>query len=98
MPQSMTRREMLLAAGGVTFLGLTATRGGFCLASEIPPRKLLYTAQPYIQPGPASKLEDGKETMVVCWQTENRTANFTVEAQAKVNEVTRLLHQVEVKE
>src|SRR5688572_9866226 len=79
MPQSMTRREMLLAAGGVTFLGLAATRGGFRLTAEIPPRKLLYTALPYIQPGPASKLEDGKETMAVCWQTEDKPANFTVE-------------------
>src|SRR5687767_1883915 len=79
MPQSLTRREMFLAAGGVTFLGLVAARGGFRLTADIPPRKLLYTALPYIQPGPASKLEDGKETMAVCWQTEDKPANFTVE-------------------
>lgn len=79
MPQSMNRREMLLAAGGVTFLGLAAVKGGFRLFSDIPPRKLLYTALPYIQPGPASRLEDGKETTAVCWQTEDRPANFTVE-------------------
>jgi len=85
MSQSMTRREMLLAAGGVTFLGLTWTARGYVLASEnavdrdgIPPRPLLYTAAPYIQPGPVSKLEDGRDSMVVAWQTEDRPSTFDV--------------------
>jgi acid phosphatase type 7 len=86
MSQTMSRREMLLAAGGVTFLGLTWTARGYLFAPTeaaapdgIPPRPMVYTAAPFIQPGPASKLEDGRDSMVIAWQTENRPAKFNVE-------------------
>jgi hypothetical protein len=85
MREWMTRREMLLAAGGVTFLGLTKVGEAYLFdgeqrrAGEMPPRKLLYFAAPYLQPGPAGKLEDGRDTMAICWQTEDRPASFAVE-------------------
>src|SRR4051812_21245020 len=86
MRDSMTRREMLLAAGGVTFLGLTWTGAGYVFAPSseaspdgIPPRPLLYTAAPFIQPGPASRLVENHDTMVVAWQTEDKPATFLVE-------------------
>src|ERR671911_35909 len=86
MSKTMSRREMLLAAGGVTFLGLTWTARGYLFAPTeaaapdgIPPRPMVYTAAPFIQPGPASKLEDGRDSMVIAWQTEDRPAKFDVE-------------------
>src|SRR5262245_20549247 len=84
--QNLTRRELLLAAGGVTFLGLTRTEAGYILAPTAenaagsgPARPLVYTAAPYIQPGPASRLVENDDSMAIHWQTEDRPASFTVE-------------------
>jgi len=81
MTRPMTRREMLQAAGGVTFLGLTPIGCGYAASTNAddPSRPLLYTAAPYIQPGPASKLVENADTMAIQWQTEDRPASFTVE-------------------
>ena len=82
MSQRMTRREMLQAAGGVTFLGLVPVGVGYAVnkaSGNDPSRPLLYTAAPYLQPGPASKLVENADTMAVCWQTEDRPATFVVE-------------------
>jgi hypothetical protein len=46
-------------------------------AGDEPP--LLYTALPYLQPGPASTLVPGHESVVLAWQTEDRPAEFAVE-------------------
>ena len=76
---TLTRRQILKAAGGITFLALTplAERGLFAFAAGDEP--LLFTAQPYIQPGPQSALKDGDEMMILAWQTEDKAAAFTVE-------------------
>lgn len=77
--KALTRRQVLKAAGGITFLALIplAERGFFAFAAE--EDALLFTAQPYIQPGPKSTLKDGDESMVLAWQTEDKDATFTVE-------------------
>ncbi|MGC4045523.1 MAG: metallophosphoesterase [Armatimonas sp.] len=75
----MTRRTLLKTAGGITYLALTPLleAGHFAFgASEDP---LLFTAQPYIQPGPNSTLKEDSESVVLAWQTEDRDAAFTVE-------------------
>jgi acid phosphatase type 7 len=81
------------AAGGVTFLALVPTgwrHFPFALPG-LPPdgtpararrgsdRPLLFTALPYIQPGPAGSLEPGRESIVVAWQTEDRVGSFGAE-------------------
>ena len=38
-----------------------------------------FTALPYVQPGSASRLVDGQETMVIAWQTEHFPADFTLD-------------------
>jgi hypothetical protein len=91
MPRDLTRRELLRAAGGLTALALLPVgRGLFALPpdtvgpgvdprqSPVPP--LLFTATPYIQPGPnAGPLTHGAESVVVAWQTEDRPAKFAVD-------------------
>ena len=75
---------MLQAAGGVTFLALLPVgRGLFALPSHYDPTpepRILFTAAPYIQPGPAgSRLIDGSESVIVAWQTDDRAAEFVVD-------------------
>jgi acid phosphatase type 7 len=85
----ITRRQLLQAAGGMTFLALTSVGDGLYAASfdrkqtatnasgaALP----LFTALPYIQPGvTGSKLTDGAEGLVIAWQINETPANFTVE-------------------
>ena len=81
------------AAGGVTFLALVPT-GWHAFPFVLPPappdgappdghppvdRPLLFTALPYIQPGPRGRLEPDRESVVVAWQTEDRAAAFRIE-------------------
>jgi calcineurin-like phosphoesterase family protein len=65
----------------MTFLGLLPVRHGlFALESWTPSAPLLFTAVPYVQPGPASgALAEGQESVVIAWQTEQRAADFVVE-------------------
>ncbi len=89
MTHDISRRELLRAAGGLTFLALLPVGGGlFALPplvgdgrrTDAPPGPLLlFTASPYIQPGPAGALVEGKESVIVAWQTEDRPADFEVE-------------------
>jgi hypothetical protein len=73
----ITRRQFLQSAGGVTFLALTPVgRGLFAAPGTALPR---FTALPYVQPGLASRLMDGRESLVIAWQTENQPADFTLE-------------------
>ena len=67
----ITRRDFLRSAGGVTALALTPVgRGLFAAPAALDgPRLPLFTTLPYIQPGSASFLKPGQETMVVTWQT-----------------------------
>ncbi len=87
MTNDITRRELLKAAGGITVLGLLPVgRGLFALEADatkpgvLPRAPVLFTAVPYIQPGPAGgPLNEGNESVVVAWQTDSRPADFTVE-------------------
>lgn len=92
MTRPISRRALFRAAGraagGVTFLALVPTgwrRFPFALPDvEAEPRgpagrPLLFTALPYIQPGPAGSLEPDRQSIVVAWQTEDRAAAFTVD-------------------
>lgn len=75
-----SRRQFLRAAGGITFLALSpAGRGLWAFAAEPDAAPLLFTAQPYVQPGAQSRLVAGRESFVVAWQTEPRAADFKVE-------------------
>jgi acid phosphatase type 7 len=87
--QAMSRRELIQAAGGFTFLALLpAGAHGFLATTEVtpdpttgelPPAPLLYTALPYIQPAHDGPLTQGAESVVLAWQTEDRPAEFTVD-------------------
>src|SRR4051812_8085631 len=81
MSRLLTRREFLRSAGGITFLALIPAGRGLFAAPNVPgtPKLPLFTAMPYIQPGSNSALRNGKETMIVAWQTEADPAEFTVE-------------------
>jgi phosphodiesterase/alkaline phosphatase D-like protein len=78
---SISRRHFLRSAGGVTFLApVPAGRGLFAApAAEGGVRLPLFTVLPYIQPGANSLLQDGKESMIVAWQTFAGAAEFSVE-------------------
>ena len=77
----VSRRDFLRSAGGVTFLALTPIgRNAFAAPASIPgPRLPLFTVLPYVQPGPNSRLVEGRESMIVAWQTHPETADFTME-------------------
>ena len=79
--KSISRRHFLRSAGGVTFLALVpAGRGLFAApAAEGGVRLPLFTVLPYIQPGANSLLQDGKESMIIAWQTFAGVAEFSVE-------------------
>ncbi len=82
MSTDISRREMLRAAGGATFLALIPTGRlafPFALPSLASDPPLLFTALPYIQPGPNSTLVAGAESVVIAWQTEHKPRDFTVE-------------------
>ena len=88
---NISRRQLLQAAGGVTFLALVPTANGYAARfdrnsqSKIENRKSetalpLFTALPYIQPGTSgSKLAEGQESLVVAWQTNHVPAAFTLD-------------------
>ena len=89
----ITRRQLLQAAGGMTFLALTPAGSGLYAATLKPEQehkptstktgagpRTLFTALPYIQPGTASsKLVEGQEALVIAWQTNGVLANYTLE-------------------
>jgi len=79
MADLLTRRQFLRAAGGVTFLALKPTGTGlFAAPGPDVPVLPLFTVLPYIQPGPAGVLVDGRESLVLAWQTLARPADFAV--------------------
>lgn len=75
----ITRRQFLRAAGGITLLTLVPAGRGLFAAPQTEAHLPLFIVPPYIQPGSASKLIDGQDTLVVAWQTEDAPADFTVE-------------------
>ena len=72
--RSLTRRQLLKAAGGITFLALVPLQNGVFAATFRRTSKAKlpeFTALPYLQPGPnGDKLMPGKEAVTVCWQTD----------------------------
>ena len=85
--KAISRRELLKSAGGVTFLALIATPEGM-FAPLLPqiaqtseaPALPLFTALPYLQPGTSSgKLVEGKESIVIAWQTNSVKADYALE-------------------
>jgi hypothetical protein len=80
MSADISRRELLKAAGGLTFLGLVpATRGRYVLEASSPTRaQPVFTALPYVQPGDNSRLVPHREQAVLAWQTDATPAEFTV--------------------
>ena len=82
MCADISRRDLLKAAGGLTFLALMPTgRGRFALEwpTGTAPRLPQFTALPYVQPGDTSRLVPGDERSILAWQTEASAADFTVE-------------------
>ena len=80
MPTSLSRRQFLRSAGGITFLALAPTgRGLFAAIGKLKPMSIpVFTALPYVQPGPQAKLVPGAEIARLAWQTENTEARFEV--------------------
>jgi hypothetical protein len=79
MPHSLSRRQFLRSAGGITFLALSPVGRGLFAATDAPVALPLFTALPYVQPGPNGQLKAGAEAVRLAWQTEPREADFTVE-------------------
>ena len=77
----LSRRDFLRSAGGVTALALSPIGDGLFAATTqgVGPRLPLFTVVPYIQPGAESELHDGRESIVVAWQTLDGGADFSVE-------------------
>jgi len=78
---TVSRRSLLHAAGGITFLALLPPMAGAeeSEAERVAPGKTLFpvfTALPYLQPGPNSRLVDGSESIVIAWQTDAVPAQF----------------------
>ena len=104
---NLSRRQLLQAAGGVTLLTLVprlASADADIPVYELPSdgqlktRPPVFTALPYLQPGPSSsKLVEGSEAIVIAWQTDDLPAKFEVlygehsyDHSAKITSVTRL--------
>lgn len=80
-----TRRQLLkAAAGGITFLALAPIGRGL-FAATLPALRSdaalpLFTALPYIQHGGGDgKLANGRESIVIAWQTNGVPARYAVE-------------------
>ncbi len=80
MPNTYSRRQFLHSAGGLTLLALIPIgKGLFAADKKLMPMTLpIFTALPYIQPGPEGRLISGAEVTRLAWQTEGIPANFEV--------------------
>jgi hypothetical protein len=77
---TFTRRQFLRSAGGLTFLALAPVgRGLFAAVGAVKARTMpVFTALPYLQPGPEGRLIEGGEVVRLAWQTDQRPAQFKV--------------------
>ncbi|WP_395090396.1 metallophosphoesterase [Armatimonas sp.] len=78
----MTRRELLRAAGGLSFLALIPAERGFALPGSDPAQPL-FTALPYLQPGPHNDT-----SLIIAWQTDHKSASFTVKVEGLTEALT----------
>jgi len=69
MSNTLSRRRFLQSAGGVTFLALSPLGRGLFAATAINKKLPVFTVLPYLQPGNNSRLQNGRESLVVQWQT-----------------------------
>jgi hypothetical protein len=69
MSNSLSRRRFLQSAGGVTFLALSPLGRGLFAAPNARKRLPVFSVLPYLQPGDNSSLRNGRESLVVAWQT-----------------------------
>lgn len=77
MTNDFSRRSLFQAAGGLTLLSLAPET----VAAEPAPEGFgplpVFTALPYLQPGPdGGRLKEGRESLVVAWQTNGVPATF----------------------
>lgn len=75
---SLTRRQLLQAAGGITLWALASSPHGLYATTLADTEVPFFVVPPYIQPGPASKLVENEDTLVVAWQTEFAPATYEV--------------------
>src|SRR5262249_30640829 len=81
MSGNISRRDILKAAGGLTFLALVpVTRGRFAFTSlpRLDAEPPVFTALPYVQPGDNSRLVADQERVILAWQTDATPADFRV--------------------
>ncbi len=79
---SVSRREVFQAAGGFTLLTFLPAAAAAHGPSREPARakaRPVFTALPYLQPGAASALKDGEESIVVAWQTNGVLGEYVLE-------------------
>jgi hypothetical protein len=77
----ISRRELLKAAGGLTFLAVVPVPQGRFAVESLGARRgkpPLFTALPYVQPGDNSRLVTGRERVILAWQTDATPADFRV--------------------
>jgi len=80
MATLLSRRQFLRSAGGITFLALAPVGRGLFAAPAAKPLSIpVFTALPYVQPGPEGRLVPGAETVRLAWQTLAVAADFTAE-------------------
>lgn len=111
----ITRRQLITAAGGSTLVALVPSREGL-FAAEIANRRQpgkadpalpLFTALPYLQPGPSGgALTAGREAPALLWQTNEVLADYTLEygvasslgRRGRIDRVERISHERKVGE
>ena len=93
---SVSRREVFQAAGGFTLLSLLPTAASAQAPAEghshEPARakaRPVFTALPYLQPGPASGLKDGEESIVIAWQTNGVPGEYALDYDGRKAEINR---------
>jgi acid phosphatase type 7 len=82
----MTRRNLLEMAGGLSFLALVPAEKGYAFSGKIEQKRPpIFTSLPYIQPGPhGSTLREKDESIIIAWQTDGTSADYTIKVDGKV--------------
>src|SRR5689334_11274571 len=79
MSNSLSRRSLFQAAGGLTLLAALPEAYGDTPRPKGSKPLPVFSSLPYLQPGPhASRLIEGEESTVVRWQTDTTPARYTL--------------------